>query len=429
MSAANPIGGYFFVIDEWRREFGIEGRIEIDGTFTEAVSAPDWQNRDAEIVFLSMDGTAIDYVCLGKRGHRNATLKNQIRFTDFFHFDPPIDFDDLEEEFAERLRPHLIRTSQGNGRRIPPATWTELLDVVERMRPASTPALAALQRARQMAMRQWAKSSTVIEERDAVNLALRIAGMNERALLEWNPGDDDDPPEPFLAALNTTTSYETPMIEHDASVFGDWDELQKNMRGVNMFQRGNRRLTIFNVNARSIETTLGVDLIYYTARYDSYVLVQYKRMVRDSESRGVYRPTDAAYKRELAAMEKFEQDFCESDGPQLRDYRLHAGPFYFKICESDACTIDRTTMVPGMYLPLDYWRRLVAGTTVLGQNGGVRVNRETAGRYISNSLFVDLVQDGWVGSRTCRSGVITRIINAWLQNDHSLILAGCFDSI
>jgi hypothetical protein len=56
------------------------------------------------------------------------------------------------------------------------------------------------------------------------------------------------------------------------------------------------------------------------------------------------------------------------------------------------------------------------------------VNRETAGRYISNSLFVDLVQHGWGGSRTCRSGVITRIINAWLQNDHSLRFQNTFKS-
>lgn len=51
-------GDYFFVVDEWRREDGLQERIEIDGTFTEAVSAPDWQYKDAEIVFLSLDGNA-----------------------------------------------------------------------------------------------------------------------------------------------------------------------------------------------------------------------------------------------------------------------------------------------------------------------------------------------------------------------------------
>jgi hypothetical protein len=421
-------GGYFFVIDEWRREFGIEGLIGVDGTFTEAVSAPDWQNKEAEIVFLSMDGKAIDYVCLGRRTrNRAASLKNRIRFTDFHHFDPPIILDDLIEDFTARLRPHLIRTSQGHGHRVPPSTWAELLDTVERMRPASVEALARLERARRRASQVWSKSRTVVEERDAVNLALRIAGMNERELLGWDPGEDDDPPEPFLAALETSEGYEAQMIEHDANVFGSWRLVKKHLRGANQFERGRRRLTVFNVNTRSVETTLGVDLIYYTARYDSYVLVQYKRMLGDELGEASeYRPS-GSYQKELAAMEKFEHDFCDVDGEALRDYRLDPGPFYFKLAASGSCSVDATTMVPGMYIPLAYWRRILADPVSKGERDGVRITREAAGRWITNTLFVELVQDGWIGSRTCRSGVISRIINTWLRGGHSLILAGCFD--
>jgi hypothetical protein len=421
-------GGYFFVIDEWRREHGIEGQIETKGTFTEAVSAPDWEHRDAEIVFLSLDGSAIDYVCLGTRGRRAATLKNQIRFANFYHFDPPIALDEVADEFTARLRPHLIRTSAGNGRRVPPSTWAELLNIVRQMRPASADALHFLERMRRQAMQRWNKVRTVIEERDAVNIALRASRMDERELLTWNPGDDKDPPEPFLSALLRATSYEAQMIEHDSRVFGDWTRApESNLRGAHVFRRGGRRLTVLNVNTRSVETTLGVDLIYYAARYESYVLVQYKRMVREVGDELAYRPIDASYKRELAAMEKFEADFCEADGGDLRSYRLHPNPFYFKVCESDSCSVATAEMVPGMYLPLDYWRRVVGSPNSRGPRGGVRISRDTAQRYVTNSLFVNLVQEGWIGSRTCRSDVISRIVEAWLKDGHSLILAGCFD--
>ncbi len=426
---ASPLarGGYFLVIDEWKRELGIEGLIAIEGTFTEAVSAPDWQNKDVEIVFLSMDGDAIDYICLGRRGRsRAASFKNQIRFTNFYRFDPPIVLNDLIEDFTARLRPHLIRTSQGHGQRVPPSTWAELLDTVERMRPESVEAIARLERVRRRAIRPWTKSRTVIEERDAVNLALRMADMNERDLLAWDPGDDDDPPEPFLAALEVSLGYEAQMIEHDAGVFGGWRRVRKHLRGATQFERGRRRLTVFNVNTRDVESTLGVDLIYYIARYDSYVLVQYKRMTSELGKVPEYRP-GGSYKKELAAMHKFERDFCDADTEALRDYRLDPGPFYFKIGDSSSCSVDTTSMVSGMYIPLAYWRRLVTNPAAKGDRGGVRITCDAAGRYITNTLFVELVQGGWIGSRTCRSAVITRMINAWLRGGHSLILAGCFD--
>jgi hypothetical protein len=425
---ASPLarGGYFLVIDEWKRELGIAGLIATEGTFTEAVSAPDWQNKDVEIVFLSMDGDAIDYICLGRRGrNRAASFKNQIRFTDFYRFDPPIILNDLLEDFTARLRPHLIRTSQGHGQRVPPSTWAELLDMVERMRPESVAAIARLERMRRRAIRSWTKSRTVIEERDAVNLALRMAEMNERDLLAWDPGEDD-PPEPFLVALEASQGYEAQMIEHDAGVFGGWRQVRKYLRGATQFARGRRRLTVFNVNTRDVESTLGVDLIYYMARYDSYVLVQYKRMTSELGKVPEYRP-GGSYKKELAAMDKFERDFCDADTEALRDYRLDPGPFYFKIGDATSCSVDTTSMVPGMYIPLTYWRRLITSPATKGDRGGVRITREAAGRYITNSLFVDLVQGGWIGSRTCRSGVITSMINAWLRGGHSLILAGCFD--
>lgn len=427
VASSLALGGYFFVIDEWQRKLGIEGLIGVYRTFTEAVSAPDWQNKEAEIVFLSMDGGAIDYVCLGRRArNRAASLKNRIRFTDFYHFEPPIELDSLIEDFTARLRPHLIRTSQGHGHRVPPSTWADLVETVERLRPSSVAALARLEGARRRSSQTWSKSRTIIEERDAVNLALRIAGMDERKLLGWDPGEDNDSPEPFLVALETSEGYEAQMIEHDANVFGSWDLVKKNLRGANRFERGRRRLTVFNVNTRSVETTLGVDLIYYTARYDSYVLVQYKRMVTEFGKSPEYRPS-GSYEKELAAMQKFERDFCDVDGQALRDYRLNPGPFYFKLADSGSCTLDTTTMVPGMFIPLAYWRRIAADPVSKGPRKGVRITREATERWITNTLFVDLVQDGWIGSRTCRSGVITRVINAWLRGGHSVILAGCFD--
>jgi hypothetical protein len=50
------------------------------------------------------------------------------------------------------------------------------------------------------------------------------------------------------------------------------------------FQQGPRKLTVINVNRSGVEHALGVDLVYYNHEFDSYVLVQYKRM----KSRAVF---------------------------------------------------------------------------------------------------------------------------------------------
>src|SRR5260370_40896886 len=155
--------GYFFVVDESRREFGLEERIEVDGTFTEAVSALDWQYKEAEIVFLSLDGSSIDYLCLGRRGYRVATLKHRVRFTQFYRFDPPIKFDELADEFTTRLRPHFVRTSRGEGQRVPPATWRGMIKIFTQLQPGTTSVFGGLGHALRAAMRRFSRSRRVFE--------------------------------------------------------------------------------------------------------------------------------------------------------------------------------------------------------------------------------------------------------------------------
>jgi hypothetical protein len=80
-----------------------------------------------------------------------------------------------------------------------------------------------------------------------------------------------------------------------------------------------------NANRTRVEEALGVDLLYNHHQYASYVLVQYKRMRRESlENDGpVYRPTDESYKSETARMKSFLTEHGEVSAPgALGDYRL-----------------------------------------------------------------------------------------------------------
>jgi hypothetical protein len=210
------------------------------------------------------------------------------------------------------------------------------------------------------------------------------------------------------------------MVVHDSQVFGDWSKIQQYAVGAAEFQRDGHKLTIMNVNRHKIEETLGVDLLLYHHSYRSYVLVQYKRMTKDGEKL-VYRPTDKSYKSELARIDKFE--LASMTALSLEDYRLSEEFFYFKLCPADLKDPLSTKMIPGMYIPLSLWKLLLDSKSTLGNKGGRMVGYDNVGRYINNTLFVDLVQSGWVGSQIEDTKKITSQIQAAISRDRSLMLA------
>src|SRR5205807_1022774 len=105
-----------------------------DKTFTDAISAPDWNVRHPQVCLLSFDGVAVSYAALVRRGRAVASYKNAVRFSHLVPF-TPIPVETLEEQVRASLRRYLVRSSKGGGGRVPPATWTDLLRVLTTLRP------------------------------------------------------------------------------------------------------------------------------------------------------------------------------------------------------------------------------------------------------------------------------------------------------
>jgi hypothetical protein len=95
---------------------------------------------------------------------------------------------------------------------------------------------------------------------------------------------------------------------------------------------------------------------------------------------------------------------------------------YLKLCPSTVRDVFTDELIKGMYLPLGYWDVLVDSPNVLGPKGGVVVNYDNVGRYMNNSIFIDLVGASWIGSRGATTEQITAVIRGSLQT-RSLILA------
>jgi|SRR5579859_175548 len=444
-------GGYICDIDEPERAQLLRGLVELprvgdDDTteppldkygesmtpfsiprvFTEAMSLAGGDLKDTEICLISFDHQKLNYAALVRRGIRVVTAQYRVQFS---HFVPlnGISIDDLQLPVAEALASYLPESRKGVGKRMPSTLWTSLLAAIKQQRPERTEALDALESLRLAARMPWTGESfeVMAQEKDAVGLALSIFdsnGLQRKNLATQSPPDSS--PAPFLRNIGSATLIEDQMVAHDAQVFGDWQLIKSYVVGAAEFFKRGERLTVMNVNRHPIERTLGVDLIYYHHHYQSYVLVQYKRLVKGNTSgQWGYRP-DRQFRAELKRMRQFEATHGRPPkAAAVGEYRLNPGTFYFKFCRSVIYQPLSTDLIQGMYIPMRYWSLLAKSPTLQGRQRGIRITYDNVGRHIDNTQFIDLVQHGWIGSRSLTSHAIGPLIEQLLAGSNSVILA------
>jgi len=271
-------------------------------------------------------------------------------------------------------------------------------------------------------MYHGAGAEIIAQEKDAICLALRVAGFSDPDLPVWSSSDE---PAPFLSGFKSVSIREDPMVAHDAEVFGDWKRISRYVVGATEFVKEGHKLTIMNVNRQKVEETLGVDLIMYHHTYKSYVMIQYKRMNKE-HLQYLYRPNDKSYKSEINKMNKFMEIISDDEQGSLgepQSYRLNNELFYFKLCPAEPIDLFSTKMIGGMYIPLLYWKSLLGSKKTNGPKGGKLVTYDNVSRHINNTLFIELMQNGWIGSRVKSSKIVSNIIRDSISRNNSVILA------
>jgi hypothetical protein len=104
-------------------------------------------------------------------------------------------------------------------------------------------------------------------------------------------------------------------------------------------------------------------------------------------------------------------------------FRLTDNPFFLKLCPRIVFNPDDIGLVPGMYLPLDYWKILEPHPCIKGPRGGKRVTYENAGRYLDNTAFTTVVAKAWVGTTPSQSAVLASAIRQTLQAGKAVAIA------
>ncbi len=239
-----------------------------------------------------------------------------------------------------------------------------------------------------------------------------LAGLNRDELQAWSPPAGGRSLTSFLDGLPSSRLREDPMIVNDLMTFPGHEFVRKTSYGAAVFQGEHQHLTVILANRQPLEKTLGTDLIYFNETFRAFVMVQYKAMEQDKTTKeAIFRLPNTMLADEIGRMDEALKGLRASNSSAgLADFRLNENPFFLKFCPRIQFDPDSSGLVKGMYLPLDYWRRLENDPALCGPRGGRALSYRNVGRYLDNTSFATLVAKAWIGTTVTKSAVLEELI-------------------
>ncbi|ASR56471.1 hypothetical protein [Cellulomonas sp. PSBB021] len=246
----------------------------------------------------------------------------------------------------------------------------------------------------------------VRQQADATRMALQIVGFDgsevRRALSE-------DRQAPFMRDLDEgARALEDAVIISDWSAFQDWDETPPLHAAVKRYRSAQgRQVTIVYANRTNIETSTGVDLVYYRHRPPGYLLVQYKMYEGSGDSARA--SVNRQFRKELRAMNRVDsasRKHANATCEVLEGYRLSAAACFVKFCyrKPGFEGLD-TRLLSGDVVPTEHLK--------IATKAGVKsfTPDSVASSRLTASQFTSLATSGLFG--TC--GDVTEALDAFLE--------------
>lgn len=404
-------GGVFLLLSD-RHVSDLEERIDRSIPFTDVVDR-DLSLAEVQPCVVATAESGIVAVAMLIRGRNFVTTARSVKLSDA-RLVGPWELGVVSARMQKRSATWLTQVRATSA--VPPATWDDLVTAIATLDPDAGRLLGL----RPTVDRPGREISIQREERDAVLLSLELAGL-ERPSAEW----PIDPDHHFLAGAETAAVLEEHIVSHDALTgLPGWDRDIDPPRAYGFSDAFGRRLTVANVGGDKPERQMGVDLIYWREVPDAFVLVQYKRLGKEG-SAWRYRPSaDSNFKKELERMRTVMADLTKmaASPTEPAAYRLMDEPFFFKFCHPIQPTRRPGELMKGMYVPLAYWDVMDGSGVLTGPKGGVSVGYDNVPRWLSNSLFAELVGDAWLGTSGKASTHLAALIRSSLGLGRSVVL-------
>ncbi len=406
-----------------------EGRYEVfgeclDGLANFAEPVPDFvHSRNAPLVCLVVsEAMKITHVGQGKRGVRAGTGLRRLNIENVVGVHPPVPVETILGRVPRRLR-HWASERLHSGGLLTPKTLAAVVDALISLAPSLSISLRRFGqgRAERLSRLSVASLGGLAAQKLAVSTALTLAGLSRDALQEWDPGQESRPAS-FLDGLPRTYLREDAMVINDLSKLPGYELIRSCSPGIAVFEAPLVRLTVVLANRLPLEEQTGTDLVYFNERFRSFVMVQYKAMEREANE-AVFRLPDSQLDLEIDRMRKLRDKLQSCPPSSGKDgYRLSNSPFFLKLCPRIVFDPDDVGLIPGMYLPLDYWSVLSTDPSIKGPKGGSAVSYRNVGRYFNNTEFVTMVSKAWVGTTVEQSAVLETLIRSVLESGKALVL-------
>jgi hypothetical protein len=416
-----PYGGIVLTIREAERAETIKDRIHRDGRFTAAVSSRDHHPKELDTYVISLSGSELEFVCLGRGGSGVVTGSRRVTFRSFIGLNELL----LEElELSENAKEKIAEALRHEARRLPAEIWPALLLAIKKARPQIAAGLDEIENIRNAPRITPTDNARLIiaEERDIAGLAAKIFGLKQEDVF-----DQVRPTTtaiPFLNQVRHHVLYEDAILMNDWLALPDWQFLGQTKFAAAQFIKSGEVLSIFNVNKMPLEHCLGADLVYYHHLFHAFVMVQYKRLER-SNGDWQFDLNNKQFQKQLSQMDTLHATLPAS-APAIHwsNYRLGEECCFFKFCKPHAeIATHSTDLIDGMYVPANYLALLKVTPETAGKFDGRILNYKNVGRHINNTGFVSMVSHGWIGSRNLASDFLAKVVRECVEEGRSVTFA------
>jgi hypothetical protein len=379
----------------------------------EPVPRFDHSKRAPLVVFACFSDGAITHIADGRKGNGAGRDLVVLNMKSIEPLGRPIRFAELRKRAPSRLRAHLDRILSTGGK-LPPKTLGAVVDIILSLQPALANRLGRFSNRRTEAVSRLTEASlaNLAIQKETLTAALQIAGLRADELLAWAPETSE--PRSFLDGLPQAYAREDAALISDFSTLPGFEAIREFQFSAKVFQDSSNpsiRLTVVMANRLKLEEQAGADLIYYSETYRSFVLVQYKSMERGSKGPEFRWRKNDKLSAEIARMDALLEVLGQQPADESpKSFRLHTNPFFLKLCPRILFNPDDKGLFPGMYLPLAFWRTLASDPATEGKKGGRILSYNNVGRKLSNTEFVTLVANAWVGTTVPQSQLLEKVI-------------------
>lgn len=404
--------------------------VDEERAFAEPVS--DFQHsRNVPLVCFVVDAHKITHIGLGRRGTRAGTGLSRLNIDRVEKLAEPLSVQRVTNRLPKR-NAASVRKRFKSGGLLTDKGFTAVIEAIRQLAPQASSMLERFSQTRTARIQSLSPKvkDNLAQQKEAVLTALSIAGLSREPVQTWSPPEAT--PESFLDGLPSARLREDQMVINDLMKIPGFTLIrdQVSVTGAAVFESEatSERLTVILANRLPLEEQTGTDLIYFNETYQSFVMVQYKAMEREDGPNGVpqavFRLPNTQLAEEITRMDALLATIQACPANTSHDgYRLTENPFFLKLCSRLVFNPDDIGLVPGMYLPLDYWKLLVQSPGIPGPRGGLRVTFENAGRHFDNSSFTNIVSKAWVGTTPSQSDVLKEAIRQTLETGKALAIA------